>query len=117
MKARIEKKVCKRLVQVSPKLFEDAWKEASSEITELAHKQGSRVSGIYLIGGGLDYWGEGTDAETPLQFMRSHFHWIGKFPNYPEGHKFSNHPDTQGFKPTTRNLINLARKYCAQPKF
>lgn len=113
MKARIEKKVCKRLVQVSPKLFEEAWKEDSSEVSELAYKQGTRVGGLYYMGGGLDYWGEGQDAYSTLEFMRLNFHWIGNFPEFPEGHRFARYPNTEGFKPTTRNLIKLANQFGA----
>lgn len=113
MKARIEKKVCKRLVEVAPKLFKDAWQETQEEPTELAYEQGSCVSGLHCVGGGVDYWGEGEDAYTTLEFMQSNYHWFGKFPEYPEGHEFAHYPNTEGFKPTVRNLIKLAREHCA----
>ena len=110
MKARIEKKVCKRLVEVAPKLFKGAWQEAHEEPTELAYKQRSCVSGLYFVGGGVDYWGEGQDAYTALEFMELNFHWIGHFPEYPDGHEFAHYPNVGSFKPTVRNLIKLARE-------
>jgi hypothetical protein len=111
MKARIEKKVCKKLVEAAPKLFKDAWQECHKEPSELAYKQGSCVSGLWCVGGGVDYWGEGQDAYTALEFMESNYEWIGDFPTYPESHEFAHYPNTDGFKPTARNLINLARVY------
>lgn len=109
MKARIEKKVSKRLVEVAPKIFKGAWQESHEEPSALAYEQGSCVSGLYCIGGGVDYWGEGCDAWSCLEWMQLNFEWIGGFESYPEGHEFEGYPNVKGFKPTAKNLIELAR--------
>lgn len=111
MKARIEKKASKRLVEVAPKLFGNAWQEEHGEPTVLAYEQGSCVSGLYCVGGGVDYWGEGCDAYSCLEWISLNFYWVGDFNTYPKGHEFEGYPDISGFKPTTKNLIDLARKH------
>lgn len=107
MKARIEKKLSKRLVQLGPESYKHAW-VSDSEPTELAYAQGTRVANIYCIGGGTDYWGEGQDAYTVWDDFTRNWMWYGDFKQYPEGHRFQFMPDTTGFKPTTRNLLKLA---------
>jgi hypothetical protein len=104
MKARIEKKLSERLIQLAPKMFKNAWID-KYETSELAQKQGTRVSNIYSVGGGVDYWGEGQDAYTAWEWLTLNWEWIGDFPSYPEGHKLEGYPDTSGFRPTTRNLL------------
>ena len=108
MKARIEKKLSKKLVTIAPQLFNGAW-VYSGEPSELAYEQGSCVSDIWHIGGGLDYWGEGQDAYTAWQWWLDSFMWHGSFPLYPEGHEFEGYPDLSGFKQETRSLLKLAR--------
>lgn len=110
MKARIEKKLSKRLVEIAPKFFKNAWQDDHEEPSELAYKQGTCVSGIYHVGGGLDYWGEGQDAYTVWDFWASNFYWHGDFPAYPEGHQFEGYPDITGFKQTSRNLLEYAKR-------
>jgi hypothetical protein len=107
MNARIEKKLSKRLAWMCKTLFKNAWvlEDCGSE---LAEDQGSRITHCYHVGGGTDYWGEGQDAYSLWQFWLDQWPWHGDFPSYPEGHKFEHYPNTSGFNPTTKNLINLA---------
>lgn len=120
MKARIEKKLSKRLLEIVPSLFRGAWID-SEEPSELAWKQGSRVSHVWSIGGEVDYWGEGSDWYSLWSVWASSdcWCWHGGFPAYPAGHKHGGYPDTTGFKPTTQNLLKLAaeaeRKQGDQP--
>lgn len=111
MKARIEKKLSKRLVEIAPSIFKGVWVD-SYEPSELAEKQGTRVSNIWCVGGGVDYWGEGQDAYTAWAAWTGHgewaWYWHGPFDPYPQGHEFEAYPNTEGFKPTTRNLLKLA---------
>lgn len=106
MKARIEKKLSKKLVRLSPKIFQGAW--IDKELSEKAYEQGSRVSHVYSVGGGVDYWGEGEDAYTALEFMQMNWMWFGNFGVHQEGHRFEGYPDTGNFKPTSRNLLKIA---------
>lgn len=115
MKARIEKKLSKRLVQIDPDGYRHAW-ISDSEPTELAYAQGSRVANIYCIGGGCDYWGEGQDAYTVWEDFKRNWMWSSVFEHYPEGHKNEFIPDTTGFRPTTRNLLKLAAREAAKAK-
>lgn len=108
MKARIEKKLSKRLVEIAPSIFSNAWRD--EEISELAHEQRTSVSHVLSIGGGVDYWGEGMDAYSCWVMWRMNWVWHGDFKPYPEGHKHEHYPDTEGFRPTTQNLLNLAAK-------
>lgn len=106
MKARIEKKLSKRLVQIAPTLFKGWWVE--DERAGLAWKQGSCVSHVPMVGGEVDYWGEGQDAYTVWADWLYNYYWSDRFSSYPVGHKFEGYPDTTGFKPTTKNLLRLA---------
>lgn len=110
MKARIEKKLSKRLVEIAPKFFKDAWQADHEEPSELAYQQGTCVSGVYYVGGGTDYWGEGQDAYTVWEFWKDSFYWHGDFPAHPEGHQYGGYPDLAGFKETARNLLDHARR-------
>jgi len=116
MKARIEKKLSKRLVEIAPSLFRGAW-VYSCEPSMLAEKQGSRVSNVLCVGGGVDYWGEGEDDYTVWRAWTGYgqWSWCGHFEPYPEGHERQGHPNTEGFKPTTRNLLKLAAQCEANP--
>ena len=109
MKARIEKKLSKRLVEIAPSLFRGAWID-KDEPSVFAYEQGSRVSHVWSVGGGTDYFGDGQDAYTAWQDWRLNWHWYGDFEPYPAGHQFQHYPNTEGFKPTTRNLIRLAQE-------
>lgn len=106
MKARIEKKLCKRLVQLAPKIFNDAW-VYKEEPSNLAYEQGSRVSHILSVGGGVDYWGEGQDVYTTWELWRMNWMWYGPFEPCVDG-DYEGYPNTKNFKPTTRNLLKLA---------
>jgi len=119
MKARIEKKLSKRLVEIAPSLFPGAWLD-KDEPSELACEQRTCVSHIWSIGGGIDYWGEGTDSFTLWDAWaggRQHgWCWAGDFPVFPHGHELAGYPDTTGFKPTTQNLLKLASQCEARSK-
>lgn len=106
MNARIEKKLSKRLVKACPNLFKGAWFDNLA--SELAEEQGSSITHCYHLGGGVDYWGEGQDAYSVWQHWLNQWSWIADFPSYPQGHEFEHYPNTNGFRPTTKNLINLA---------
>ena len=107
MKARIEKKLSKRLGVIYPSGYGKAWLD-SDEPSELAYEQRTRVSHIPSVGGGTDYWGEGQDAYTTWQDWKMNWEWSGPFEPYPEGHQHQCYPNTEGFRPTTRNLLKLA---------
>jgi len=53
MKARIEKKLSKRLVQLHPALYRKAWRD--DEHSELAYEQRTRGRHCLSVGGGTDY--------------------------------------------------------------
>lgn len=110
MKARIEKKLSKRLVQLFPSLFGDAWRD--DECSELAYEQRTSVRHVMSVGGGVDYWGEGEEAYTAWAAWTGHsfgsWEWHGPFDPYPEDHELAGYPNTESFKPTTRNLLRLA---------
>lgn len=107
MKARIEKKLSKRLFQLHPGHYRRAWID-KDEPSELAYKQRTRVSHVWSVGGGTDYWGEGQDAYTVWTDWKLNWCWHGPFEAFPEGHEFECYPDTGSFRPTTRNLLKLA---------
>jgi hypothetical protein len=94
MKPRIEKKLSKRLVQIAPEMFKDAWKDKESH--------------IYCMGGGLDYWGEALETYTAWEWLINNYEWLGDFTTYPEGHELEGYPVISKFKATTRNLLKLA---------
>lgn len=108
MKARIAKKLSKKLAEANPKLFNGAW--IDPDVMELAWGQGSRVSGCLSVGGHVNCWGEGTDHYTVLEQMKLDYRWLGDFPEYPDGGELSGYPDTRGFKSNGRNLLKIARK-------
>lgn len=126
MKPRIEKKLSKRLVEIAPNLFKDAWIDRDFELWQkfwphhyggkLTSKQKRanmqqkvRVNNVYSVGGGVDYWGEGMDCYSCWQWLKDNWPYVGDFPNYPQGHEFAFYPDTGKFKPTARNLLQLVR--------
>ena len=107
MKARIEKKLSNRLVQLHPALYRRAWID-KGEPSELAYEQRTRVSNVRSVGGGTDYWGDGQDAYTVWADWKMNWCWHGPFEEYPHDHKSAHYPNTEGFRPTTRNLLKLA---------
>lgn len=116
MKPRIEKKLSKRLLQLAPSLFNDSW--VDRERMESAWDYGVCVSHCYCVGGALDYWGEGQDAYTLWAAWTGcgvwAWEWHGLFESYPDGHEHHGYPGTKGFKPTTRNLLQMAAEYEAR---
>ena len=106
MKARIEKKLSKRLVQLFPSIYRSAW--VDDDRLELAYEQKTSVSHCWSVGGGVDYWGECNEAYTVWSDWRNSWPWHGPFDAFPEGHEFECYPDTGNFKPTTRSLLKLA---------
>lgn len=106
MKARIEKKLSKRLVKLYLSHYGRAW--IDDEHSELAYEQNSSVRHCSSVGGGTDYWGESEDAYTVWASWLMQWPWHGPFKEYPHDHKFARYPNTEGFKPTTRNLLKLA---------
>lgn len=108
MNARIEKKLSKRLLALAPSLFPDAW--VLREPSELAYNQGSRITHTLHTGGGTDYWGDGVCAYSLWESWAINWPWCGLFEKHPEGHEREYFPNTEGFKPTPRNLLRLAAK-------
>ena len=106
MKARVEKKLSKRLAALAPRQFGKIW--VDRDISELSEKQRTRVSHVPSVGGGTDYWGEGQDAYTLWADWRMNWYWHGPFEPYPECHQLEGYPNTEGFRATTRNLLALA---------
>ena len=107
MKARIEKKLSKKLVQLAPSVFKGAWVD-SSEPSDLAYKQRTSVSHVWSVGGGTDDFGDGMDAYTAWALWMSNWMWHGDFQSHPAGHQHHGYPDVSGFRVTTRNLLKLA---------
>lgn len=66
MKARIEKKLSKRLIQLYPSVYRCAW--VDDDFSELAYEQQSRVSHCLSVGGGTDY---GVKVRTHTQYGRT----------------------------------------------
>jgi len=108
MNPRIEKKISKRLAELCPTLFRDAW--ILDCPSELADDRNSSISHCYHVGGGTDYWGDGCDAYSVWFHWLMVWEWHGDFPHYPQGHELEHFPNTEGFNPTTINLIALAKK-------
>lgn len=109
MKARIEKKLCKKIANILPyQFYGKAWTDG--EITELALSQGSRVSSILYVGGGVACWGEGEDEYTVLEDFKGHYDWHKPIYNpYPEGHKYEGMPKPRKKRLTGKYLIECAR--------
>lgn len=106
MKARVEKKLSKRLVALHPALYRKAWRD--DEISERAYEQRTRIRHVLSVGGGTDYWGDGQEAYTVWADWRMNWCWHGPFQTYPQGHIHAMYPNTEGFRRTTRNLLKLA---------
>lgn len=109
MKARIEKKLSKKLVEILPGIFNKAW--VCSDVTELAWDQGSRISNMYFVGGGVNCWGEGEDQYTVLEDFVSHYNWHSPIYNpFPDGHELEGMPTFESKRLTGKYLIQCARK-------
>ena len=108
MKARIIKKLSKKLSLILPKEYKASWVDNS--VMEESWEQGSMVSNCTMIGGGLDYWGEGTDHYTVLYDFRWHFlQWQGLWGVYGEYEEFEDMPKPAPYRLTGQKLIELAR--------
>ena len=107
MNPRIEKKLSKRLVQLYPSLYGRAW--IDSDHSELAYDENSNVRHCPSVGGEYDsYSGDSNESYTVWDSWLQMWPWHGPFEEYPHDHKFAMYPNTEGFKPTTRNLLRLA---------
>jgi hypothetical protein len=107
MKARIEKKLSKRLVQIHPSLYGRAWRD--DDHSELAYEENSNVRHCLSVGGAWDsYTGDCNEAYTVWSDWKMNWCWHGPFEPYPDNHKSEGYPNTEGFRPTTPNLMGLA---------
>ncbi len=113
MKARIIKKLSKKLVAILPKIYGDVhcspW--VDNEIMDEAWEQGSRVSGCFRIGGHLDEWGEGTDDYTVFHdFKNNLLGWQGLWGFYDEDSEWEDMPKGAPYRLTGQKLIMLAKQ-------
>lgn len=107
MKARIEKKLSRRLVQLAPTLFRKAWID-DSEPSDLAQQQRTAVNHVYSMGGGTDFAGDGQEHYTVWEWWHQHWSYNCGFAVHEPGHKHAGHPDTGALKPSTIGLLHLA---------
>lgn len=108
MKARQLKKLSKRIAEILPFIYSDAWVER--EVMESAWEQGTRVSHELRIGGELDCWGEGTDDYSVYRdFKLNVDEWAYPYPTYPDGHKWEGLPNIPPIKWTGKVSIEHAR--------
>lgn len=115
MKARTDKKLSKRLREIAPSLFHDAWIE-NGDLSELAYAQRTRVSNVWCCGGGTDYWGESLESYTLWSLWKTNWPWHLGCDPFPEGHEREGYPNPKGFRPTTPNLLRLAAECEARSK-
>lgn len=109
MNPRIEKKLSKRLVNLYPRLYGRAW--IDDDHSELAYDENSNVRHCPSVGGEYDsYSGDSNESYTVWSSWIQVWPWHGTFEEYPRGHQFEGYPNTEGFKPTTRNLLKLAEE-------
>lgn len=130
MNPRIEKKVSKRLTEIAPKLFKGFWIDdeiersaahwrhnLGRELTARERKENTliekcRVNNICSVGGEYcSYMGDCNDYFTCFEWLKNNYCWIGNFPSFSHDSEFRGYPDTGNFKPTTRNLLKLAREH------
>ncbi len=110
MKARIVKKLSKRIKELLPKQYEESW--VDEEIMCEAWVDKNTINNSLRIGGELDYWGEGTDDYSILEHFKSFIYDWGFWGLYPEGHRFENLPlgDPKRRKLTGKYIIELAKQ-------
>jgi len=96
MKERIIKKLSKRIIEILPGDYQDAW---------VCCDRG------WCIGGELDYWGEGTDDYTVLEDFKwnASYEWSGIFGFYPAWHQLAGYPIHDHKRKTGQRLIEVAR--------
>ena len=112
MKARIEKKLSKKIASILPVMYKDSW--VDDEISERSWSQGARVSHILSVGGELDCWGEGQDYCSVFEDFSIHYDWNPPIYNpYPDGHKWQGMPMPDQNRVTGKYLIECARKISA----
>ena len=92
-----------------PKEYKDSWVER--EVIEESWEQGSMVSNCPMVGGGLDYWGEGEDHYTVLYDFKYHLlEWQGLWGFYDaENDDYYGMPKGAPYRLTGQKLIMLAR--------
>lgn len=109
MNSRIEKKLSKRLVKLFPSVYGLAW--IDSDHSELAYDENSNVRHCPSVGGEYNpYSGDSNESYTVWASWLQMWPWHGPFEVYPNIHKFEGYPNTEGFKPTTINLLRLAAR-------
>ncbi len=115
MKARIEKKLSKKLAEILPFIFHHVW--IDEEISVKAWKQGSRVSHVASVGGGCDEWGEGQDFFTVHEDFINQVMWHKPiFKPFPEGHEFEGMAMFNKNRMTGKYLIESAKKISKEQK-
>ncbi len=108
MKARIIKKLSKKIKNILPKEFECSW--VDNEIMDDSYDQGSRVSRCLMVGGELDYWGEGTEYYSVISAFADSLVWLLDLPKHPVGHEFEGLPNTTKIKRLTgQYMISVAK--------
>lgn len=107
MNPRIEKKLSKRLAQLHPSLYGSAW--VDHDHSEYAYEESSSVRHCLSVGGEYcSYAGDCNDSFTVWADWQMNWPFHGDFKQYPPDHELSYYPNTEGFRPTTRNLLRLA---------
>lgn len=99
MNDRIEKKLSKRLTQILPCKYRNAWK--------------CKDTFVMCTGGGVNYWGEGEDSYTVYEdfigTQQSGYIWEALWGIYPEGHQFESFPIPDKKRQTGKRLIEIAK--------
>lgn len=114
MKARIEKKLSKRLWETAPLLFPKAWK-CGVDGMESSFFERTGMAGCWCAGGEYNSWsGDCDDDRTLWSEWRRDWHWVGDFKPFNDGSRLCGWPDTTGFRPTTPNLLRLAAEMNAK---
>lgn len=106
MNARIEKKLSKKIVKLLPHRYRLAY--CSWWVSDLAYEECVNIMNVPVLDTQLSDE-EGWGWEATWQDFRHSYMWICNYPVYEEDHPLAGHPDTGNFKPTTQNLLNLAR--------
>ena len=95
MKARIIKKLSKKINAILPKYYSDSWLDKYSPVMTEAYEQGSRVKNCLRIGGDCDEWGEATDDHNVYENFIMHVEpFAYPYPVYPDGHRWEGLPIT-----------------------
>ena len=109
MKARIIKKLSKKIKSILPKEYERVW--VNDEVMEESWSQGSKVSHCHMIGGECDEWGEGTDYYSVLHDFKYNFlEWQGLWGFYDETSRWEDMPKPAPYRLTGKKLIELTKR-------